>query len=80
MDNCKKFDRQCDFSKECFEPEEKKKPTNADRIRSMSDEELAEFVVRVKLGIEHNSKISVDSFDVKKQLEWIQSEAESEEV
>lgn len=26
------------------------KPTNADRIRSMSDEELAEFISRIEIG------------------------------
>lgn len=43
MDSCKKDNRPCIFSEECFEPEEKK-VTNADRIRSMTDEELAKFL------------------------------------
>lgn len=43
MDKCKKNNRPCIYSKECCEPEEKKM-TNADRIRSMTDEELAEFI------------------------------------
>ncbi len=43
MDKCKKDNRPCIFSKECCEPEEKKM-TNADRIRNMTDEELAEFL------------------------------------
>ena len=43
MDKCKKDNRPCIFSKECCEPEEKKM-TNADRIRNMTDEELAEFI------------------------------------
>ena len=44
MDKCKKDGRPCIFSEECFEPEGKKSQTNADRIRSMSDEELAEII------------------------------------
>ena len=42
MDKCKKDGKICIFSKDCFEPEEVIAPTNADRIRAMSDEELAE--------------------------------------
>ena len=41
MDRCRKKGRPCTFSKECFEAEEDRE-TNADRIRAMSDEELAE--------------------------------------
>ena len=44
MDKCKKDDRPCIFSKECFEPEDVKQQSNAERIRSMSDEELAESI------------------------------------
>ena len=40
MDRCKKYNRPCIFSPDCFEPEEEKHMTNADRIRNMSDEEL----------------------------------------
>lgn len=43
MDKCKKDGRPCIFSEECFDPEEKKPQTNADRIRSVSDEELIKF-------------------------------------
>ena len=43
-DNCKKDGRPCIFSKECFDPEEQKPKTNADRIRAMSDDELAEII------------------------------------
>ena len=46
MDRCKKDDRPCIFSPDCFEPEEEKSMTNADRIRSMSDEELVGFLVQ----------------------------------
>lgn len=44
MDNCLKDNRPCIFSEDCFEPEERKPMTNADRIRAMSDEELAYFL------------------------------------
>lgn len=44
MDKCKKDGKPCCFSKECFEPEEPKPMTNGDKIRAMTDEELAEFI------------------------------------
>lgn len=37
-----------DFNKMLSEALEKNKPTNADRIRAMSDEELAEMLCRVE--------------------------------
>lgn len=43
MDRCKKNEMPCTFEKHCFEPEETPEKTNNDRIRSMSDEELAEY-------------------------------------
>ena len=43
--------------------------TNADRIRSMSDEELAEFLMDVSMGMLFDKKI----MNVKK---WLQSEVE----
>lgn len=43
-DKCKKDGRPCIFSEKCFEPEEQKPMTNADHIRSMSDEELARIL------------------------------------
>lgn len=46
------------------------KPANADRIRNMSDEELAEFLVGFKntFGEEYEGEASC--------MEWLQSEAE----
>lgn len=44
MDRCKKDDRPCIFSPDCFEPEEEKPMINADRIRDMRDEELLVFL------------------------------------
>ncbi len=45
MDRCRKNGQPCTFSKECFEAEEVHN-TNADRIRAMSDEELAQEILR----------------------------------
>ena len=44
MDKCKKNGNLCTFEDHCFEPEEEPIMTNADHIRSMSDEELAEWL------------------------------------
>lgn len=54
---------------ECFELVDAK-ATNADRIRSMTDEELAEFLVGFKntFGEEYEGEASC--------MEWLQSEAE----
>ena len=43
-DRCKKDGRPCIYREECVEPEEQKPQTNADHIRSMTDEELAGFL------------------------------------
>ena len=47
MDRCRKNGQPCTFSKECFEAEEVHN-TNADRIRAMSDKELARFLAEVE--------------------------------
>lgn len=46
------------------------KPTNADKIRSMNDKELAEFLVKFQntFGEEYEGEMSC--------LDWLQSEAE----
>ena len=49
-----------------------KKPTNADRIRSMSDEELAEFLIHVETLGYNDSSVSGKL----EMIEWIQSEVE----
>lgn len=53
---------------------ESKPKTNADRIRNMSDEELAEFLVGFKntFGEEYEGEASC--------MEWLQSEAEQEKA
>ena len=47
-DLCKRDGRPCVYSRECAEPDGKDTnvPTNADRVRAMSDEELAEYFGR----------------------------------
>lgn len=49
----------------------KKRQTNADRIRNMSDEELAEFLAVHDLGLKGNDLPMLTDW-----LEWLQSEAE----
>ncbi len=53
-------------------PISKEKQTNADRIRVMNDEELAEFLVNVETHGYHDQSVSgtLDMF------EWLQSEVE----
>ena len=54
-------------------------PTNADRIRSMSDEELAEFIKNIKVraalckAVKNN-----DAFEELCSAEWLQQPAEGE--
>lgn len=59
---------------EALEKQIPKKPqTNVDRIRAMSDEELAEWVVN------HDTKSQESGYWCKGQiLQWLQTEAESE--
>lgn len=57
----------------CYEGSEAKTEyTNADRIRSMTDEELAEFLINFKntFGEEYEGETSC--------LDWLQSEVEGE--
>ena len=59
------------FIDEYFEIVESKEQTNADRIRNMSDEELAEFLSVHDLGLKGNDLPMLTDW-----LEWLQSEAE----
>lgn len=66
--------------------ERRRKKTNADRIRAMSDEELAESLSKTVFGAmcySHNAKESVDKIPkeiwgdiVKEYLEWLKQPAE----
>lgn len=55
---------------------ESKSNTNADRIRNMSDEELAEFLKEVKGDYQWANPDYPDCEDCGEWLEWLQSEAE----
>ena len=78
------IDKVLKWQKECFEIV-KKKETNADRIRNMSDEELARFIQNISVYSEDEEPIIDvcirethttlynDYGDI---LEWLQSEAE----
>lgn len=59
-----------DYIDTYFEIVESGKQTNADRIRNMSDEELAEFLVKYDISLK-DKEIEPNNW-----LEWLQSEAE----
>lgn len=61
----------CD-SVPCSLKDELPKQTNADRIRAMSDEELAEFLVDVETHGYHDQSVS----GTLEMIEWLQSKAE----
>lgn len=72
--NLKGSGEPCEECKECrlyygYAEEHDVKQTNADRIRSMSDEELTEFLMDVTMGMLLDKKI----MNVKS---WLQSEVE----
>lgn len=60
-----------EFINEYFEIVENDKQTNADRIRNMSDEELAEFLAVHDLALNGNDLPMLTDW-----FEWLQSEAE----
>lgn len=65
---------------ECFEIVKECRPqTNADRIRSMTDEELASFLKEVKEDYQWANPDYPDCEDCGEWLNWLQSEAEMEE-
>lgn len=83
MDKCKKDNKPCIFSEECYEPEEHKPMTNADRIRAMTNEELAGFLLaqdylcqthRACVTCPKNTKDGCLSL-----LEWLQQPVEESE-
>ena len=77
--------RRCDlytsmstYAEKCKDFEEKKQ-TNADRIRSMSDEELALFLCNIHEPDEDTIVIDDKEFFAETEiLEWLQSEVEEE--
>lgn len=60
--------------------QEEKPQTNADRIRSMTDEELAGFLKEVKEDYQWANPDYPDCEDCGEWLNWLQSEAELLEV
>ena len=57
--------------------ERKRKKSNADRIRSMSDEELAEFIKKIKVRAAFCKAIkNNDAFEGLCSAEWLQQPAE----
>ena len=52
----------------------KKPQANADRIRAMSDEELAKAIENAQIGIEIKNPKNIDYFDCI--LEWLRQPAE----
>ena len=57
-------------------PNQRKKQTNADRIRSMSDEELAEFLCKVKSDYQWLDHEFPSEEESEEWVEWLQSEVE----
>ena len=55
-----------------------KKHTNADRIRNMSDEELAEFLCKVKSDYQWADHEFPSEEECGEWVEWLQSEMESD--
>lgn len=64
------------FIDEYFEIVESGKKTNADRIRNMSDEELAEFLCKVKSDYQWMEHEFPSEEEHSEWEEWLQSEAE----
>ena len=80
MDKCGKDNRPCIFSEDCFDPEERKPLTNADRIRAMSDEDLAwELMLWRCEAVAKHHGVSSEYPDTQKTiLEWLQKPTEVE--
>jgi hypothetical protein len=81
-----KFDNVCDFSgtfqnnvRECRTYEQKEPQTWGNKIRSMSDEELAEFICGVFDEDECDGKyicgVTIPNYDEDRIAEWLKSEA-----
>ena len=65
-----------EFIGEYFEIVESDRQTNADRIRNMPDEELAEFLCRVKSDYQRMEHEFPSKEEHSKWEEWLRSEAE----
>ena len=67
-----------EFIVEYFEIVESDRHTNADRIRNMSDEELAQFLCKVKSDYQWMEHEFPSEEEHGEWEEWLQSEAEAE--
>lgn len=66
-----------DIARELIEIADRKpKMTNADKIRNMTDEELAEFLKEVKADYQWANPNYPDCEDYTEWFDWLQSEAE----
>lgn len=73
--NCKFYSDMSDYAELCKDFEYKKQ-TNADRIRTMTDEELAEFLKDVKEDYQWKNPDYPSEDDFGAWVEWLQSEVE----
>ena len=85
---CKHYTRygeMCEETLDIIEPGEVdcwgyKQATNADRIRAMSDEELAEFIDKCEVAGYNDSSIARDkNNELMNALDWLQQPAEERE-
>lgn len=79
MDDAKDYPPYLDY------PKERKKQTNADRIKQLTDEELADFITRQRFSVVNTlaDKLGIDvttAFIVgrKNALDWLKQEVESD--
>ena len=68
------------FNNDCFPCEDADPMTNADRIRAMSDEELAEFIKHIKVRAAFCKAVKDnDAFEALCSAEWLQQPAEEDD-
>ena len=76
---CRKLSSDTDFQYCVMGPCPHETLSNADRIRSMSDEELAEFIDKCETAGYNDSSIARDENDqLMDMLDWLQRPAEEE--
>ena len=80
FDECKTTGRTVEFAVDdgvCIDFDERKPQTNADKIRSMTDEELAEFIKNVKVRAAFCKSIkNNDAFEELCSAEWLKQPSE----
>lgn len=73
----------CDMFYDEFDPIDKPPKTNADRVRSKSDEELAEFINGVEAEAIRRAGLFITVGDIQRGkegwLDWLKQEAKDEE-